>query len=178
MTTQTTTPSPVRGSAALRAVRKANGKGLAAVLLAAFVSALIVAADSVVDTYADGHLLIGWMSLWIVSFAAMVLLAGPAREAAARLACFIGTWGQRRAQKRADVYLMALALHDPRIMAEVQAAIQRAEADALTMERALGEAWVDRHPLGTFNAAYQGRRDSFRTTPLAGLPVNLQCLPG
>ena len=146
-------------------------------LLAALVSALIVVADSVVDMYADGHLLIGWISLWAIGFAALGLLANTAQKAAAHLSYLLGTWGQRRAQRRADAYLMALAQHDPRIMAEVQAAIQRAHAAARSMDQALAQAWVDRHPVGTFNAAYQGAHNSFRTTPLTGLPTHLQYLP-
>ena len=65
-----------------------------------------------------------------------------------------------------------------RIMAEVQAAIHRATVVAQNMERALGRAWVERHPVGTFNAAYQGTRHSFKTTPLTGLPTHLQYLQG
>ena len=44
-------------------------------LLAAVVAALLVVADSVVNAYADGHLLLGWICLWAVGFAATGLLA-------------------------------------------------------------------------------------------------------
>ena len=155
-----------------------GNKALAAVLLAAFVSALIVVADSVIETYADGHLLLGWIALWAVGFAAMGLLADTARKTALRLSQAISNRHQWRARNRADAYLMALAHHDPRIMAEVQAAIERANAAAQTMDQAQAQAWVERHPMGTFNATYQGRRDNFRTTPLAGLPTHMQYLPG
>ena len=157
-----------------------SSKGLAAMLLAASVSALIVVADSVVDTYAESHLLLGWICLWAVGFAAMGLLAGTARKTAARVSYLASSWGQRRAQKHADAYLMALAGHDPRIMAELRAAIDRANAVAQAIDPARVQAWVERHPLGTFNAAYQyqGKRSSFQTTPLSGLPTHLQYLPG
>ncbi len=157
-----------------------GSKGLAAMLLAASVSALIVVADSVVDTYAESHLLLGWICLWAVGFAAMGLLAGTARKTAARVSYLASTWGQRRAQKHADAYLMALAGHDPRIMAELRAAIGRANTGAQSIDPARVQAWVERHPVGTFNAAYQyqGKRSSFQTTPLSGLPTHLQYLPG
>ena len=157
--------------------RQISSRALAAMLLAALVSTLIVIADSVVDAYADGHLLVGWIALWAVGFAALGLLANTARRTAARLSHLLGTWGQRRAQKRSDAYLLALAQHDPRIMAEVQAAIKRAQAAAQSMDQAMGRAWVERNPVGTFNAAYQGAHNSFRTTPLTGLPSHLQYLP-
>lgn len=177
MSTRITTPLPV-ASARVLPPRTLSGKGLAAMFLAAFVSALIVAADLLVDTYGDGHLLVGWVSLWAVGFAALALLGNTARRTAARVSLLIGTWGQRREQRRSDAYLLALAQHDPRIMAEVQAAIDRASIAAQSMERELGHAWVERQPVGTFNAAYQGTHNSFRTTPLTGLPTHLQYLPG
>ncbi len=148
-------------------------------LLAALVSALLVVADSVVDTYADGHLLLGWICLWAVGFTAIGLLTNTARRTAVRVVHLVSNAGQRRAQKHADAYLLALARHDPRIMAEVQAATQRAN-DAQTVDHARVQAWVERHPVGTFNAAYQfsGKRSAFHSTPLAGLPTHLQYLPG
>ena len=148
-------------------------------LLAALVSAVVVA-DSVVDTYADGHLLLGWIGLWAVGFAAIGLLPNTARRTAARVIYRIGTADQRRAQKHADAYWLALARYDPRIMAEVQAAIQRANDVVQTIDPARVQAWVEGHPVGTFNAAYPfpGKRPGFQTTPLSGLPTHLQYLPG
>ena len=179
MSTHLRTDSPVPQSTRVPAAppRKTSGKALAAMLLAALVSALIVVADSIVDTYADGHLLVGWISLWALGFAALGLLANTAHKTAERLSYLLGSWGQRRGQKRSDAYLLALAQHDPRIMAEVQAALQRACAAARSMDQALGQAWVERNPVGTFNAAYQGAHNSLRTTPLTGLPTHLQYLP-
>ncbi len=161
-------------------VRTRGSKVLAAMLLAALVSALLVVADSVVDTYAEGHLLLGWIGLWAVGFTAIGLLANTARRTAARIAHQLSTAGQWRAQKHADAYLRALARHNPRIMAEVQAAIERANDATQTVDPARVQAWVERHPVGTFNAAYQfpGKRSTFCSTPLSGLPTHLQYLPG
>lgn len=158
--------------------RTLSSKGLAGMLLAASVSALIVVADSVVDSYAQGHLLLGWVCTWAVGFAAMGLLAGTARRSALQLARYVGNSKARRAQRRSDAYLLALARHDPRIMTEVREAVQRAQLTIHTIDPERVQAWVDRHPLGTFNASYQGRRNGFHATPLSGLPTHLQYLPG
>ena len=45
-------------------VRYDAAKGLSAMLLAAMVSALVVVADQLIDTWADGHLLAAWVALW------------------------------------------------------------------------------------------------------------------
>ena len=76
--------------------------------------------------------------------------------------------------------MLALARHNPRIMAELQAAIQRVNDAVPTIDPARVQAWVERHPVGTFNAAYQfpGKRPGFQTSPLSGLPTYLQYLPG
>ena len=158
--------------------REDGGKALATMLLAAFVAALVAAADSVVDTYADGHLLIGWVVLWAVGFAAMALFAGTARNAAMRLSHMVGHWAQQRTRRRANAYLMAVARNNSALMADIEAAQTRAETDSRLMDHALSRAWLARHPVGTFNATYQGRHNIFRTTPLAGLPSHMQYLRG
>ena len=43
---------------------------LAGMLLAAVVAAFVVVADQMMDTWADGHLLAAWVTLWAVAFAA------------------------------------------------------------------------------------------------------------
>ena len=66
--------------------RKSNASFLAALLFAAIVSSLVVAADSVVDSHADGHLLLGWISLWAVGFAALAWFANSANKGANKAA--------------------------------------------------------------------------------------------
>lgn len=100
-------------------------KGLAALLLAAVVAALVVVADQLVDTWADGHLLAAWVVLWLVGFAAMALLASTARETASRVVRKLDGWAQRRAQARADERLWILARSDSRVMADLQSAMTR-----------------------------------------------------
>ncbi len=103
-------------------------RSLAAMLLAAMVAALVVVADQLIDTWADGHLLAGWVVLWVVGFAAIALLAGAARSLAARAMAALDGWSQRVARRRADERLWDLARKDNRIMADLQAARSREEA--------------------------------------------------
>jgi hypothetical protein len=99
-------------------------RGLAAVLLAAVVSALVVAADQLVDSWAEGHVLMAWAVVWAVGFAAMALFAGSARRLAGRMVKALDAWSLREARARADKRLWATALRDPRIMADLQAAME------------------------------------------------------
>lgn len=153
-------------------------KVLATMLLAAIVTALLVAADSLVETFADGHLLVGWLLLWAVAFAALALFADSARNGARRLHDALGELVRREAQRAADRNYLACAQHDPRIMAELMAAAARANEDAKARDLVHGRAWVNHRPRGTLNAAYPGPRSVYLTTPMVGLPVHLQYLPG
>ena len=70
-----------------------NGtRSLAAMLLAAMVAALVVVADQLVDTWADGHLLAAWVVLWVVGFAATALFADTARHLARRTVTGLDAW--------------------------------------------------------------------------------------
>ncbi len=100
-----------------------GAKGLAALLLAAIVSALLVVANQVIDTWTDGHLLAGWVALWLVAFAAIALLATPARSAAHTLRKTHATWKVQRKEAAADEKLWDLAQRDARIMAELSRAM-------------------------------------------------------
>jgi hypothetical protein len=103
-------------------------KGLAAILLAAMVSALLVVADQLVDTWAEGHLMAAWVLLWIVAFGAIALLAPTTRHLSGSLVRGLDAWSRRMARQRADERLWEMALKDPRIMADLHAAKTRAES--------------------------------------------------
>lgn len=102
-------------------------RGLAAMLLAAMVAALVVVADQLVDTWADGHLLAAWVVLWMVGFAATALFADTARHLAKRTVAGLDAWSQRVARARADARLLDLAHKDSRVMADLQAAMTRGQ---------------------------------------------------
>jgi len=113
----------------VRAMRQSFAKfgGMAALLLAAMVSALLVVADQLMETWVEGHLLAAWVLLWLIGFAAVALLTPMARSLAKRLVAGLDAWSLRVARRRADERLWDLARKDPRIMADLQAARTRAE---------------------------------------------------
>jgi hypothetical protein len=94
-------------------------------LLAAMVSALVVVADQLIETWADGHLMVAWVVLWLVAFSALALFAGAARKVAATLVTALDAWSVRMAQRRADQRMWAMAKADPRLMADLNTAMGR-----------------------------------------------------
>ena len=104
-------------------------KGLSAMLLAAMVSALVVVADQLIGTWADGHLMVAWVALWLVVFAALAVFAGAARKLAVTVVAALDGWSRRVAQARSDARLWAIAQTDPRVMADLTAAMARNERE-------------------------------------------------
>lgn len=107
-----------------------GSKGMAAVLLAAIVSALLVVADQLLETWADGHLMAAWVALWAVGFVALAFLAGTVRRFSVRVFAALDAWAARKAMARADERLWAIALKDARLMADLQSALARDDAAA------------------------------------------------
>jgi hypothetical protein len=125
-----------RAEAAVQAARQIrtgfdSAKGLAAMLLAAIVSALLVVADQMLETWADGHLMMAWVALWAVGFAAIALLAGTVRRFSANVVGELNAWAARAAQSRADERLWSIALKDARVMSDLQTALARDDAEAV-----------------------------------------------
>lgn len=98
----------------------------ASLLLAAVVSALMVVANQVVETWTEGHLLAAWIIMWTIAFAALALLAWPAKRAAAGIRGFFKTWKAQRQQAAQDEELWNLALSDARVMADISRAMSAA----------------------------------------------------
>ena len=105
-----------------------GSRSLAAMLLAAAVAALVVLADQMISTWADGHLFLGWVALWVVVFAGSVLFAGTARQLAQATLRSLDSWSKSMAEARAEARLWDLARTDPRLKAELLQARAR-EAD-------------------------------------------------
>lgn len=112
--------------------RPEGARALAALLLAAMVAALAVVADRLITTWVDGHLLLAWVLLWVVVFAALALLAKPTRMLARRAQGGIHAWSVLLADARAQARLWEMAQSDPRLMHELRTA--RAHASALREE--------------------------------------------
>ncbi len=105
-------------------------KSLATMLLAALVAALVVVADQLINTWADGHLLAAWVALWSVAFVAIASLAPAAKRAAVSLSAQTKAWSHRIMTAQSEACYWESAQSDPRIMAELQAAILRSEEAA------------------------------------------------
>lgn len=154
-----------------------RSRGLSSMLLTAMVVAALVVADLVIESHSDGHLLVAWIALWAVAFTSLAMFAGTASKLAESLAIPITRWKNIQSRRAADADYLALAQRNPRIMAELLAAVERAQAARSAIDLAHGRAWVDHRPRGTLNAAYAGPRNGYLTTPLTGLPSHLQLLP-
>lgn len=117
-----------------------GARGLAALLLAAGVSALVVLADQMIGAWTDDHLFLGWVALWMVILAGTALFAAPARQLARRALHALNDWSQSLAEARADMRLWNAAHRDPRLMADLMQARQRA----------LDDEAMDRQPWGRY----------------------------
>lgn len=117
-----TTLAPAAGATpgVYRARRNFDGaRGLAAMLLAALVAAMVVVADHLISTWADGHLLMAWVVLWVVVFAGLALFANTARSMARSALRSLDAWSQSMAHARAEARLWDMARSDPRLMSEL-----------------------------------------------------------
>jgi hypothetical protein len=101
-------------------------RGLATLLLSAVAAAVMVVAYQVMDSVAEGHLLVMWVALWATAFAALALFSGVARVLAVRTKAGLDDWSRSLAEARADQRLWASARSDARVMADLQCAIDRA----------------------------------------------------
>lgn len=100
-------------------------RGAATLLLAAIVAAVLVVANQVIDTWTEGRLLAAWIVMWTIAFAALGLLAGPARHAVLGLRAAGRRWSQARREAAEDARLWEVALTDARVMADISRAMSR-----------------------------------------------------
>lgn len=105
-------------------------RGLSTLLLSAVAAAVMVVAYQVMDSVAEGHLMVIWMAMWFVAFAALALFAGSARRMAIGTKKGLDAWSRGLAEARADKRLWAMAKADPRIMSDLQMVISRNEIAA------------------------------------------------
>ena len=131
MTTLVHTPIAASTAAARAATPASTSKAsrlnddsrpLAGMLLAAVMAALLVAADHVIDNWADGHLLAAWVALWTVTFAALALLTSPLRKLANTGARWFSNYRTARAARLEEEEMWELARHDHRVMADIRMA--------------------------------------------------------
>lgn len=139
-------------------------RGLATLLLSAMTAATMVVAYQVMDSVAEGHLLVIWITLWAVAFAVLALFAGAARSLAARLKAGLDDWSLSLAQARADQRMWAMAKTDHRLMADLQAAMLRAQAQAEAAQAATPMA-APAAPITNAEPAEQLPSTAFRVYP-------------
>lgn len=127
-----TLPSGAAGVASASAAetpKTSASRGLPALLLSAMVAAIMVVAYQLMDSVSEGHLMVIWIGLWAAAFATLALFAGTARNVAARVTAALDGWSRSLAEARADQRLWSLAKTDDRVMADLQGAMTRQEAD-------------------------------------------------
>lgn len=103
-------------------------RGLATLLLSAVAAAVMVVAYQVMDSMAEGHLLVLWIGLWVVAFATLAAFASTTRALASSMKASLDGWSRSLASKRADERLWAMAKTDSRLMADLQCALSRGDA--------------------------------------------------
>jgi hypothetical protein len=100
---------------------------LAGLLSASVFAALLAVADQVIDSWADGHMLVAWVMLWLSIFGGLALLTRPMRRASTASALWLQTRVAALAQSRREAALWDLAMHDPRMLQELRAAKARSQ---------------------------------------------------
>ncbi len=103
-----------------------SSKTLANLLLAAGVAALVVGVDQLIDNWAESHVVAAWLALWAVAVLAIVVLRGLTRHLAQNLMTGLDAWSAHVARSRADERLWSMAQSDPRLMSDLQVAMDRA----------------------------------------------------
>jgi len=101
----------------------------ATLLLAAMVSALLVVANQVIDTWTEGHLLAAWITLWTIAFASLALFAAPIGRLVARCRAALARRAAARRQAAEDDVLWEIARTDPRLMADIRRVLAADDGD-------------------------------------------------
>ena len=117
-------------AAAWRHAKQSIGstRGLTSLLLAAVVAGLVLVADQLVDTWADDHLFAAWVALWTLLFATLAVFAPVIKRGLDQAADELSDWRAQAAEARSEAAFLASAYNDPRVMADLRAAILRHEA--------------------------------------------------
>ncbi len=111
--------TPVWGNGVL------TSRTLAGMLLAATLSLILVVADKLIESWADGDTLLGWVSLWMAVFVTLALFAPVLRRWSGAMARKLATAYAAARARDEEAALWDLARHDPRIMAEIRCAQSR-----------------------------------------------------
>ncbi len=132
-----------------------GARGLATALLSAIAAAVMVVAYQVMDSVAEGQLLVIWIALWAVAFATLALFASSARSLASRMKASADAWSRAIAEAKSDQRLWAAAKHDARVMGDLQAAMTRNEALANAADTAAAKITVTSAKQAAVPSAHQ-----------------------
>lgn len=103
-----------------------SSRALSTGINAAVVSALVLTfSGHGMEGFAEGLTLSAWVNAWVVTFAALMLLSQPIRQLVGRLNASWVRMRERQRQADADWQLWQWAQHDPRVMADLRAALSR-----------------------------------------------------
>ncbi|MEJ8857028.1 hypothetical protein WKW79_20800 [Variovorax robiniae] len=109
--------------------RRAGTRHVIAFLLVAAVSSALVVAEALVTNWDEGSLLVAWAVLCAALFAGAALYADLLVAGVKRVGEVLSAGAEARAAARADALFLASAESDPRIMADLRAAIARSKAE-------------------------------------------------
>ncbi|MFM9900424.1 MAG: hypothetical protein ACKVOT_05370 [Polaromonas sp.] len=127
-------PGVARVESAIEAAQQARrsfsgSRGLSTLLLSAMAAAVMVVAYQVMDTVAEGHMLVVWMALWAVAFVVLAVFASATRTLAVSIISGLDSWSRAVADAKADQRLWAIARTDARVMNDLQSAMTRYEGE-------------------------------------------------
>jgi hypothetical protein len=155
---------------------------LPALVLLAGPAAADTAHNAVVIDFHQGRLILGWMGLWLVAVLTFAVCADKRMQPLTRLANYLEHRSQQRARQRADNAMRELAIGDPRMVADMVAADDRADRYAPLASATLAASQTEFVVPASSELADTASRPvpvrGFRTTPFPGLPRHLQYLPG
>lgn len=104
--------------------------GMAGALVAGGLAAVIVVAEQVVSAWADGHLLAAWIAMWAIVFGLLAAFSDAIRAWPVRWQAHLQARREAAAARAADERTWAAAVADPRLMAELDCALVRAQQQA------------------------------------------------
>ena len=127
-------PGVARVESAIEAAQQvrhnfSGSRVLASLLLSAVAAAVMVVAYQVMDSVAEGHMLVVWMALWAVAFVVLALFASTTRTLAVSIISKLDSWSRAAAAAKADQRLWAIARTDARVMNDLQAAMSRNDGE-------------------------------------------------
>jgi hypothetical protein len=97
----------------------------------------MVVAEQVVSALTDGHLLAVWVAMWAIVFGLLATFSGAIRAWPTQWQARLRQRRAKAAARAADARTWAAAMADPRLMAELDCALLRAQEAAMEQDQAL-----------------------------------------